>query len=250
MTEDADRLQLLREIVHWRDAVDALADLDVVRRHPRPGRASRAISSAFKSEAGSRSVVQALAADTAALQAGVVAGKDTHTLRVEVLRLRGRYTQVETILDFYGDAVNTVQLPALVAVLRGLDVIAGDSLDAALKPRPRIASCSSTSTRGWALRSCVRVSACGTTRTRHRPRQRKLTRHNLGHPTALLHEVGHQAAHQTGWTGELSSALESVLLTPSRETLGGPCGGRGRARSLPTCFAFRGCGWAPLVRAR
>jgi hypothetical protein len=30
VTEGADRTQLLREIAHWRDAVDALGDLDVV----------------------------------------------------------------------------------------------------------------------------------------------------------------------------------------------------------------------------
>src|SRR5215475_5162940 len=45
----------------------------------------------------------------------------------------------------------------------------------------------------------------------------KLTRHNLGHPTALLHETGHQVAHLTGWTDELGDALLEELSPQSPE---------------------------------
>ena len=195
-------------------------------------------------------MVQALAADAAALQAGVVAGKDTHTLRAEVLRLRGRYTQVETILDFYGDAVNTRTNPAARGgASRPRRDRRRQPRRGAQASRPRIAPRARLPRQGVGRfdppRGC---SPVGPSANPSPATAVKLTRHNLGHPTALLHEVGHQAAHQTGWTGELSSALESVLSRRSREL--GVVWGRGRARSLPTCSHSRSADGRHWRRAR
>jgi hypothetical protein len=39
----------------------------------------------------------------------------------------------------------------------------------------------------------------------------KVVRHNLDHPTAIVHETGHQVAHMTGWTQELSARIRTAL---------------------------------------
>ena len=38
----------------------------------------------------------------------------------------------------------------------------------------------------------------------------KVTRHNLIHPTAILHETTHQCSHLVGWNAELGDALAEV----------------------------------------
>lgn len=72
----------------------------------------------------------------------------------------------------------------------------------------------------------------------------KVTRHNLGHPTALFHETGHQFGHQTGWTAELADRLESTLHPRSAELA---AVWRGWASEIAAdVFAFATTGWAPL----
>ena len=150
-----------------------------------------------------------------------------------MLALRRRYFQVETVLDFYGDAVGTRTNPQLAAVLRGLDTLAADSLDVILRPlgieppptlvylgEGRGASILKASMRLWDQTSLSPVAAV------------KLTRHNLGHPTALFHEIGHQAAHQAGWVPELAAALEARW--PAGRASWPRCGPGGPARWPPT----------------
>jgi hypothetical protein len=244
VTDGADRTQLLREIAHWRDAVDALGDLDVVASPEAWARLEGYLRLQIRSRL--TSVVQGLTADAAALQAGIAADKDTQALRGELLRLRSRYTQVETILDFYGDAVNTRTNPKLAAVLRGLDVIAGDSLDAALKPlgleSPPVLVYLDKGLGASILRAGVRLWDHANPSPAAAV---KLTRHNLGHPTALLHEVGHQVAYQTGWTQELRAALTEVLTRRSREL--GEVWSSWASEIAADVYAFVFCGWAPLV---
>ena len=51
-----------------------------------------------------------------------------------LILFRQRYTQVETTLDFYGDAINTRTNPKPRAILRALDLIAKRSMDVVLTP--------------------------------------------------------------------------------------------------------------------
>jgi hypothetical protein len=244
VTEDASRTQLLGEIAHWRAAVRALANLEEVAAPEAWAR----LESYLRVQLRARltSVVQGLEVEAAALQASVVAGKETAEVREQLLRLRGRYTQVETIVDFYGDAVNTRTNPQLAAVLRGLDVVAGDSLDAVLRPlgheSPPVLVYLDKGLGASILRAGVRLWD----RANPSPAAAvKLTRHNLGHPTALLHEVGHQVAHQTGWNQELGAALAANLRPRSRELA--EAWAEWASEVAADVYAFAFCGWAPLT---
>jgi hypothetical protein len=115
-TADTGRDQLAAELAHWQVAADGLADLDAV--------ASEAAWSSLESYTRLRlrdrlvRVVAALSAEAAELQAALASGADLADLRRRTLRLRARYLQVEAVIDFYGDAVNTRTTPRLGAVLR------------------------------------------------------------------------------------------------------------------------------------
>jgi hypothetical protein len=175
----------------------------------------------------------------------VAAGGDLAMLRRRLLQLRARYVQVETVIDFYGDAVNTRTSTRLAALLRGLDMIAADSLEVALRPLgipvPPVLVYLDKGLGASILRAGVRLWDHGNPSP---VAAIKLTRHNLGHPTALLHETGHQVAHQTGWTAELAAALWEVLEPGSRELA---AAWRGWASEVAAdVYAFALAGWAPV----
>jgi len=160
--------------------------------------------------------------------------------------LRTRYLQVETILDFYGDAVNSRTNPALRALLRGYDALAGDSIAAILtrvgiEPPPALVYLD----RGLGaaiLRAGVRLWD----QSHPSPAAAiKLTRHNLAFPTALLHETGHQVAHLTGWTGELADAIANRLAPRSAELAEVWRDWAGEIAA--DVHAFAQAGWAPVA---
>jgi len=238
-----EREQLAAEVTHWRFAADALADLDAVASPS----AWAGLEGYLRMRVRDRltSAVSELASEAAAAGAALAAGHDLEDIRRRLLRLRTHYLQVETILDFYGDAVASRTNPTMAAVLRGLDVIAGDSLDLILRalgigaPGALVyldkglgAAILRADVRLWDRASLSPVAAI------------KLTRHNLGHPTALLHETGHQVAHLTGWTGELGDALATALAPRSRELAA--LWQSWASEVAADVHAFAQAGWAPL----
>ena len=242
-TTDPSTAQLAAEIAHWRFASEALADLDIVASPA----AWAGLEEYLRMRVRERltAAVAELSLEAASCSAALAQGQDPENVRRRVLKLRRHYLQVETILDFYGDAVGSRTNPVLAAVLRGLDVIAGDSLDLILRRLgiavpPAIvyldkglgAAIIRADVRLWDRTSLSPVAAI------------KLTRHNLSHPTALLHETGHQVAHLTGWNAELGDALAEVLAPRSRELAET---WRGWASEVAgDVHAFAQTGWAPL----
>ncbi|NAZ87310.1 hypothetical protein GTR00_14580 [Kineococcus sp. T90] len=236
--------QLRAEITHWRLAAEALADLEEVAA----AEAWASLETYLHADVRARltAVVAALVGRARGLQAAAAAGSDPGALRAGVLALRQAYLQVETVLDFYGDAVNSRTSPSLRGILRGLDVLAGDSLAATLGPLgiqgpPALvyvdkglgASILRAGVRLWDQAHPSPAAAV------------KLTRHNLSHPTALLHETGHQVAHLTGWTGELAAALHAALRKRSGEVAELWASWAGEVAA--DVHAFAQAGWAPLV---
>ena len=125
-----------------------------------------------------------------------------------LLRLRRRYEQVETVLDFYGDAVNTRTNPRLGAVLRGLDTFAVDSMDRVLRPlgmaTPPVLTYLDKGIGASILRSGARLWDAGAlTRGRDQDHPAQSVAPHLA-PA----RDGHQVAHLTGWTDELAAALD------------------------------------------
>jgi hypothetical protein len=240
--DSADRRQLATEAEHWHGAAVALADLDTIAAPAAWAGLEDYLRLRIRDQLAS--IVAGLVAEAASVAAAVGREPDTELARQRLLAVRRRYIQVETVLDFYGDAVATRTNPTLGAILRGLDVIAGDSLAQILdrldiEVPPAVvyvdkglgAAILRNGVRLWD-RSLSPVAAI------------KLTRHNLCAPTALLHETGHQVAYLTGWTAELADALFDALSPRSRELAEI---WRGWASELAgDVHAFVQAGWAPL----
>src|SRR5205085_12309343 len=137
---------------------------------------------------------------------------DVDRLRRRILVFRRRYLQVETALEFYGQAINTRTTPRLAALLRACDTLAVSSLELVLHPLrrdvPPVLTYVDKGLGASILRAGLRlwegapVSPAAAI---------KITRQNLLRPTALIHESGHQVAHIVGWNDELATALAREL---------------------------------------
>ena len=202
LTALATRRQLASEIAHWRAAAHALADLDSVaapaawaaaRALPRPpGPLAAAWASpsrwparpiswpprrpAPRTRAGPGPHARA----PGRLPPPLPAGRD----RDRLLRRGGQHPH------------HTQARP----LLRGLDSIAVDSMDARTPAAgDRVATGADVPRQGTrARRFCGPACGCGTA-ARCRPAAAiKITRHNLLRPTSLIHETFHQVAHLTG----------------------------------------------------
>jgi hypothetical protein len=209
----AVRAQVARQISHWQAAVVGIQDLD-----------NFAAPAAWRSVEGylglalrthlSGAVAQ-LARRVAVLTAQLNAAttlKDLEELRVEIIRFRRRYLQVETALDFFGDAVNTRTNSQLASILQACDMLAMQSMEKTLVPLGRkVPSVLVYVDKGMGasvLRAGLRLWDGGDLTP---AAAIKLTRQNLLRPTSLIHESGHQVAHILGWNAELATALRQGL---------------------------------------
>jgi hypothetical protein len=240
---DSGRAQLASEIAHWRVAVEALQDLDALASPAAWSGLEEYLRTGLRARL--RSVASAVALEAATLDAAFKADAALPGVRDRLLRLRARYLQLETVLDFFGDALATRANPATAAILRGLDTLAADSMDAALRPlgldsppalvyfdRGLGASILRAGVRLWDQSNPSPVAAI------------KVTRHNASHPTALFHETGHQVGHQTGWNQELAEALRRALASRSSELA--QVWESWANEVAADVYAFALAGWAPL----
>jgi len=224
----AERDTLAGELRHWQQAVVALGDLDAV--------ASPAAWAGLESYLG-RSVRASLAATTqrlarqaeraAAALASATTSAELRAARADLLGLRRRYLQVETVVGFFGDAIGARSNPRLAAVLRGLDALAVISLEKVLGPlRIDVPPVLTYIDKGLGA-SILRA-----------------THHNLWQPTSLVHETGHQVAHLTRWNGELAAALEAALAP--RSALAGRVWRSWASEVAGDVYAFSLLGYAPV----
>jgi hypothetical protein len=205
---------LERQLAHWRAAARTFRDAEEFASLAAWRSVELDIGAPLRKQLGA--IVEELVAmgdSTAALV--TAARKDPAALRPAMLavqRFRRRYVQVDTTLDFLGDAVNSRTSPLLCAVLSMLDRLAVASmapvLEQAGKPVPRVlvyqdkgngASILRAGVRLWAPGSIMPVAAI------------KIVRHNLYRPTSMFHETGHQVASLTGWTPSVRGALAGAL---------------------------------------
>ena len=132
--------------------------------------------------------------------------------KAAVQRFRRRYVQVDTTLDFLGDAVNSRTSAVLRAALTTLDRLAVASmvpvLEQAGRPIPKVLVYQDKGTGASILRAGVRLWAPGAVMP---VAAIKIVRHNLYRPTSLFHESGHQVAHLTGWTGSVAASIGEAL---------------------------------------
>lgn len=209
----AARLQVRRQIAHWSAAAAGLGDFEALA----PADAWRSLEGyvGVALQARLREAVDRLLVEGEAIERALLAASDAtqvEAARLRTVAFRARVLRVETLLDFYGDAVGSRTSPRLRALLRACDVLALRSmtpvlgaLGAAVPPvltyvdKGLGASILRAGLRLWDETSLSPVAAI------------KVTRHNLRRPTALIHETGHQVAHILRWNDELRRALLEVL---------------------------------------
>ena len=140
--------------------------------------------------------------------------EDLERVRSRVVSFRDRYSQVETLVDFYGDAVNSRTNPELAALLRACDAMAVDSMKRVLDPlgkaSPPVLTYLDKGLGASILKAGLRLwdgSPSSVAAV-------KIVFHNLFRPTALVHETGHQVAHVVGWNGELRETLRRMPGAP------------------------------------
>lgn len=129
-----------------------------------------------------------------------------------VQQFRRRYVQVETTLDFFGQAVNTRTSAHLRTALQFLDTVAYQSIERVLRPLglpvPPVLTYLGEGLGASILRVGIRLWAPGAVNP---VAAIKIVRHNLYRPTSLFHETGHQVAHLAGWNDALGRALGETL---------------------------------------
>jgi hypothetical protein len=208
------RVQVARQVAHWRAAVVALDDLENF--------ASAAAWASLEQYLGTslqgnlRGAVDRLRRESDVLAAQLRAAETADELervRRHVVRFRRRFLAVEKGVEFYGDCVASRANPKLGALLTACDILAQRSLEQVLTPLgkkvPPVLSWVSSGIGASVLRSGLRL---WDGRTLSVAAAIKLTRHNLnGRPTALLHEAGHQLAFMLDWNDELANALRREL---------------------------------------
>jgi hypothetical protein len=236
--------QTAAEIAHWRLAAQGLADLDAAAAPEAWAALEAYLQGGVRQRLGG--VVASLVQQASALQRLADNGGELTAVRAGVLALRRRYLAAETVVDFYGDAVNSRTDPALRALLRGFDVLAGDSMAASLGPLGIEAPPALVYVDKGLGASILRAGVRLWDHAHPSPAAAiKLTRHNLSFPTAMLHETGHQVGHLTGWNGELAEALYRVLSPRGADVA--ELWRSWASEVVGDVHAFAQAGWAPVV---
>jgi hypothetical protein len=205
---------LLRQVAHWLAAAQTFRDAEEFASLASWKSIEREIGAPLRQQLNG--VVEELVAmGKATAELAEAAKRDPSGLKAAEIALqafRQRYIQVDTTLDFVGDAVNSRSSPVLCAALSALDRLAVASMRPALeqagKPVPRVLVYQDKGTGASIIRAGVRLWAPGAVMP---VAAIKIVRHNLYRPTSLFHETGHQVAHLLGWVPELRAGLIKAL---------------------------------------
>jgi len=209
--------ELARELAHWRLAAGRLGQLEGVAPIAAWQRLEHYLGVSLQLTL--RTAVGRLERQADHLERRlreVETSDDLARVNQELFELRRGYGRVETMVDFYADALATRAAPRIGALLRACDHIATRGMAEVLTPLGRQvpaalsyldsglgASILKAGIRLWDGSSDNPVAAI------------KVVRHNLLRCTSVLHEAGHQVAHMLGWTSELAAALRGRLTTYS-----------------------------------
>jgi hypothetical protein len=211
--------ELARELAHWRLAATRLGELEAVAPIAAWQRLEHYLGVSLQLTI--RTAVSRLERQGEHLDRGLRegrAGADLARLGAALLDFRRGYSRVETMVDFYADALATRAAPRIGALLRACDHIATRGMAEILAPLgrqvPAVLSYLDSGIGASILKAGIRLWDG----TSDNPTAAiKVVRHNLLRCTSVLHEAGHQVAHMLGWNGELAAALRQRLATHSRE---------------------------------
>lgn len=248
ISERALRLQLARQIAHWRAAVATINDPSNFAAAEAWAAVEGDLDLALRRRL--QETVNRLRAEADGLASQLSTAQSREQLlavRKRLIAFRQRYSQAETILDFYGDAINTRTNPKLRAILHALDLIAGRSMDAALRPlgrpSPPVLTYIDKGMGASILRAGVRLWDGGTLSP---AAAIKITRHNLYRPTSLIHEAGHQVENLLGWANEFAALLRHELASFAPVAVAEAWAATA-TEIVADIFAFAHCGYAAVA---
>lgn len=244
---ELSRRQVLRQLMHWQLAVQGLANLDQA--------ASPAAWATLEGYLGvslranlTQALVQ-LQRELEVILAKFRAARDVVDLNQvshEIIRFRRRYLQTETLIDFYGDAVNSRTSRDLGSTLRAFDQLAVASMQALLPrlgaPVPPVLTYLDKGLGASILKAGLRLWDGGTVSA---VAAIKVTYHNRRRPTSLLHEVGHQVAHILHWNEELAEIMSRGLVGEGPELA--QIWASWASEIAADCYAFVHCGYAAVA---
>ncbi len=219
MIDQSKRLQLQRQVAHWTTAIERMGGLESWASVEAWNGLERYLGVALRKNFAD--AIERLKQQSGRLKTTMNFAETSEQLeqvRQKLLNLRLEFVRGETMLDFFGDAINTRTSANMAGLLNACDVLAGRSMRQILDPfgkkTPPVltyvdnglgASILKAGLRLWDGTTINPVSAI------------KIVRHNLLRPTSLIHEAGHQVAHQLEWNDELASALSAGLRSASLE---------------------------------
>jgi hypothetical protein len=208
-----DRVQLARQIGHWTAAARRLGALDDHAAAAAWSSLEHYLGVAVRSALAS--TADTLVARGAGLRAALTRARtpaELEAVRRRLLDFRESYLRAETTVDFYADAVNTRTNPRIAALLRACDSLAYRSMAMAFDPlrkqTPSVLTYLDSGIGAAILKAGLRLWDAS---TESPAAAIKIVRHSLLCPTSLIHECGHQFAHQTGWNPQTAVALRRWL---------------------------------------
>lgn len=207
-------LDMQRQVAHWLAAAATFTDAEQFASEPAWRAVENHVGRPLRKQLG-QTVVRLVEQGRATAEAVRRAQSDATGLSRAtdaVQAFRRAYAQVETTLEFFGNAVNSRTSATLRNTLQNLDRLASASIApvllAAGKPVPPVLCYVDQGMGASILRAGVRLWDPGTVNP---VAAIKIVRHNLYRPTSLFHETGHQIAHLTGWTPSVAAALGRAL---------------------------------------
>jgi hypothetical protein len=217
--EDAVRVQVTRQVAHWRTATAGLADLETFASGPAWASLERYLDTGIRASLTAAVARLAREADGLAVRlAAAQTSAQLEALRRDAVAFRRRFLTVEQVLEFYGDAVNTRTTPRLAALLRACDELAELALETVLLPLGRPVPPVLTFVHNGLGASVMRAGQhLWDGATLNPAAVIKMTHYGLARPTALIHEAGHQLSAELGWAEEMAGVLQRRLAAHSPE---------------------------------
>lgn len=214
------RLQLDREVAHWRMAASRLGRLEDLASSEAWDSLERYLGISIRqSLSGAVDRLQEKAAALHSASGTIKNKREMDQVRRQLVEFRRCYLRTETTLDFYADAINTRTNPEVSALMRSCDLLAHRSMSIVLdpldKPTPHVLTYLDKGLGASILKAGLRLWDGS---TESPAAAIKVVRHNLYRPTSLIHEAGHQVAHITGWNDQLALNLEQGLQGRSSDT--------------------------------
>lgn len=230
---------LIRQWFHWMAAIERLSIFENLSSASNWSTLERYLRFPIKSKLGK--TVQDLKAEANSIK--TLLNNDTPEAREKILDLRKNYLRVETVIDFFADAINTRVNDYMMSYLSSCDLLARLSMDNVLRPlkkeAPPVLTYVDKGLGASILKHGLRLWD-GT--TENPVAAIKIVRHNMARPTSLIHEAGHQVAHILGWNDELRSALKKAI--PGQA---GMIWGSWASEIAADCFAFVNTGYAAVA---